>query len=109
MEPDPANHSLTKRDIVQHVSRKKILPRACKQQDITRVVQETLDCMAAALATGRRVELRNFGVFDIVTRKARVGRNPKNPGVDVPIPAQSIVKFRPGKDLKAAVAQLAPR
>ena len=52
------------------------------------------------------MELRNFGVFDVVTRKARVGRNPKNPTVTVQIPPKKTVRFRPGKELKRAVSQL---
>ena len=52
------------------------------------------------------MELRNFGVFDVVTRKARVGRNPKNPTVTVQIPPKKTVRFRPGKELKSAVSHL---
>ena len=47
---------------------------------------------------------RNFGVFKIETRKQRIGRNPKNPGVDIQIPERSVVKFRAGKELKELLA-----
>ena len=50
------------------------------------------------------MELRNFGVFKIETRKQRIGRNPKNPGVDIQIPERSVVKFRAGKELKELLA-----
>ena len=66
----------------------------------------TLDCISDALAEGHKVELRNFGVFDVVTRKARVGRNPKNPPVTVQIPPKKTVWFRPSEELKSAVSQL---
>ena len=66
----------------------------------------TLDCISDALAEGHTVELRNFGVFDVVTRKARVGRNPKNPTVTVQIPPKKTVWFRPSEELKIAVSHL---
>ena len=66
------------------------------------VVQKTLDQIAEALAKGRKVELRNFGVFDVKITKARVGRNPNQPEKDVPIPARATVKFKAGKEMKAA-------
>ena len=52
------------------------------------------------------MELRNFGVFDVVTRKARVGRNPKMPEVTVQIPAKAKVRFRAGKEMKVRVTRL---
>ena len=61
------------------------------------MVQLTLDSITDALASGRDVEIRNFGVFEVRLTKARVGRNPKDPGTDVPIPARATVKFKSGK------------
>jgi len=52
------------------------------------------------------VELRNFGVFEVKVRKARVGRNPNKPETDVPIPARSMVKFKSGKEMRAEVLKL---
>jgi nucleoid DNA-binding protein len=69
-------------------------------------VQKTLDYIAEALAKGNKVELRNFGVFEVKIRKARVGRNPKRPQKDVPIPARAIVKFKAGKEMRTAVLKL---
>ena len=76
------------------------------QQQVLDVVQRTLDSIATALAKGDKVELRNFGVFEVKIRKARVGRNPNAPATDVPIPARSVVKFKPGKEMRAAVLLL---
>ena len=76
------------------------------QQQVFGVVQKTLDYIAEELAKGNKVELRNFGVFQIRTRKARVGRNPNAPEANVPIPARSVVKFKAGKELRAAVLKL---
>ena len=69
-------------------------------------MQKTLDYIAEALAKGNKVELRNFGVFEVKIRKARVGRNPKRPQKDVPIPARAIVKFKAGKEMRTAVLKL---
>jgi len=54
------------------------------------------------------VELRNFGVFDVKIRKARVGRNPNRPEKDVPIPPRATVKFKAGKEMRAQVLKLTP-
>ena len=96
--------TLTKRDIVIHISEETGLI----QSQVFAVVQKTLDQIAEVLANGGKVELRNFGVFDVKIRKARVGRNPNKPETDVPIPARAMVKFKAGKEMKAAVLKLTP-
>jgi len=78
------------------------------QQQVLDIVQRTLDYIAETLAKGKKVELRNFGVFEVKVRKARMGRNPNHPGTDVPIPQRAIVKFRPGKEMREAVLRLSP-
>lgn len=62
--------------------------------------------MADEIAAGHTVELRDFGVFTVVIRKQRVGRNPKHPEKAVIIPAMAVAKFSTGKALKARVFQL---
>jgi len=79
-----------------------------RQQDVADVVQKTLDHISAALAKGDKVELRNFGVFEVKVRKARVGRNPNRPETDVPIPPRAVVKFKVGKEMRATVLKLTP-
>jgi len=83
------------------------------QQQVFDVVQRTLDGIAGALAKGSKVELRNFGVFEVKVRKARTGRNPNAPAIEVPIPPRSVVKFKAGKEMRTEVlklpAKLAPR
>ena len=61
-----------------------------------------------ALAKGEKVELRNFGIFEVRVRKARIGRNPGAPDTKVPIPARSAVRFKAGREMRLAVQQLAP-
>jgi|SRR5215472_12321239 len=96
--------TLTKRDLVVRISEETGLI----QQQVLDVVQKTLDYVAEALAKGEKVELRNFGVFEVKVRKARIGRNPNAPENDVPIPQRSVVKFKPGKEMRAEVLKLMP-
>src|SRR5262249_13583803 len=63
------------------------------------VVQELLEAVTAALVEGNRLEIRNFGVFEVKERESRIGRNPRT-GQEVPIPKKRVTSFRPGKALK---------
>ncbi len=96
--------TLTKRDLVVRISNETDLG----QQPVFDVIQKTLDYITEALARGDKVELRNFGVFEVKVRKARVGRNPNKPETDVPIPARSMVKFKAGKEMRVDVLKLSP-
>jgi nucleoid DNA-binding protein len=78
------------------------------QQQVLFVLQKALDYIAEALARRDKVELRNFGVFEVKVRKARIGRNPNAPDLDVPIPARSVVRFKAGKEMRAEVLRLPP-
>ena len=97
--------TLTKRDLVMRISEETGLIRS----QVFEVVQKTLNQITESLAKGDKVELRNFGVFDVKIRKARVGRNPQKPETDVPIPARSMVKFKAGKEMAAEVLKLTPK
>ena len=96
---------MTKRDLVVRIASETGLI----QEDVMAVVQKTLDHISAAVAGGRTVELRNFGVFEVKIRKARIGRNPNAPEADVPIPQRAVVKFKPGKEMREAVLRLTPK
>ena len=74
--------NLTKREIVLEIYRKTGFP----QKQIVDTVQQTLDIVQKALANGRNVELRNFGVLEVQVRKQRIGRNPNKPEAEVIIP-----------------------
>jgi nucleoid DNA-binding protein len=95
---------MTKRDLVINISEE----TGIVQQQVLQVVQRTLDHISNAVAKGITVELRNFGVFEVKVRKARVGRNPNRPELDVPIPRRAVVKFKPGKEMREAVLKLSP-
>jgi nucleoid DNA-binding protein len=93
---------MTKRDMVVKISEETGLI----QQDVYAVIQRSLDLIVEALTDGKNVELRNFGVFQLKERKQRIGRNPNKPEHVVPIPSCRIVKFKPGKVMKARVSGL---
>lgn len=95
---------MTKRDLVIRISNETGLI----QQDVLKVIRKTLDYISDAVKKGDKVELRNFGVFEVKVRKARIGRNPNSPEADVHIPPRSVVKFKPGKEMREAVMQISP-
>jgi len=80
--------------------------RTLSQLEVLAVIQKTLDHISKAVAQNQKVELRNFGVFEVKIRKARVGRNPHQPKIDVPIPQRAVVKFKAGKEMREAVLKL---
>ena len=64
------------------------------------IVEEVLEALTEALAAGRSVEFRGFGIMHVVERKAKVGRNPSNLAAGTfNIPARKAVKFKLGKVL----------
>ena len=86
---------MTKRDLVILVAKQ----LGVKQNEVSSIVQEMLDTITHSLVEGDRVEVRNFGVFEVKRRDARLGRNPRT-GEEVPIPEKRVASFRPGKALK---------
>lgn len=96
--------SMTKRDLVVKIAKETQI----KQYDVVRIVQMILDSIADETAVGNTVELRNFGVFKVITCKSRKARNPKRPDKEIIIPPRAVVKFRTGKKLKKRLGQLNP-
>jgi DNA-binding protein HU-beta/integration host factor subunit alpha len=93
---------MTKRDLVARISDETGLA----QVQVAKVVEKTFDNITASLSRGEGVELRNFGVFEVRHRKPRIGRNPGDPTKQYPIPARTVVKFKPGKEMKEIVMKL---
>ena len=89
---------MTKKDIVIKIAE----DTGLKQIDVKLVVQRTLDCITEALSKGTTVELRNFGIFKVKSRRPRIGRNPKT-GVTVPIPEKKVVSFKSGMVMRKKV------
>ena len=93
--------TITKKKLIQVISqRKRVHPN-----DVRNVIQSFLDVMTEFLSQGDRLEFRDFGVFEIVERRQKIGRNPKNAGVPIIIPARPAVKFTPGKKMKKLIEE----
>ena len=90
--------SVTKKDIVTKVSNETNLT----QVDVKNIVQKTFESITDSLEQGHTVELRNFGVFKVKTRKGRLARNPRT-GDEVEVPEKKVVVFKPGLFLKKNV------
>ena len=89
---------MTKKDIVIKIAEETSL----KQMDVKKIVQKVLDHIIEALVKGETVELRNFGIFKVKSRKSRVGRNPKT-GKNIRVAPKKLPFFKVGKELKAKV------
>lgn len=89
---------MIKLDIINHVAERTGVPKQKAEQ----VVDSLFNAMKDALAQGKRIELRGFGVFVVKARKSGIGRNPRT-GKEVPIPSGKTIRFKPGKDLQAKV------
>lgn len=89
---------MTKKDIVLRITDM----TGIKQVDVKKVVQKTFDVIVDSLVRSEKVELRNFGVFKIKERRARLGRNPRT-GESVPVPPRKIVVFKPGLEMKQKI------
>ncbi len=89
---------MTKKDIVLRITDL----TGIKQVDVKKIVQRTFDVVIESLVRSEKVELRNFGVFNIKERKARFGRNPRT-GESVPVPPRKVVVFKPGLEMKQRI------
>ncbi len=89
---------MTKKEIVLKISSETGL----KQLDVKKVVQQTLEIIIQALAKGETVELRNFGIFKVKSRRGRTARNPRT-GEQVPVPPRKVVAFKQGLFMKRDV------
>ena len=101
-EPAPKETSIvTKKEIVKKISEDIGLTQL-KTKDI---VQRTLDAIIDTLVTEGRIELRNFGVFEVKRRAPRKARNPRT-GAKVYVPSKNVVTFKPGKEMEEKVRKL---
>jgi len=89
----------TKREIAERVAQQTGLAQVAVKQ----VIQLVFDEVINELAAGNRLEFRDFGVFEVVTRKPRTGRNPRT-GEKVAVPPKRVVTFKMGKVMKEKVA-----
>ena len=89
---------MTKKEIVKTISDETGL----NQQQIKTIVQKTFDAIVSTLVEEGRIELRNFGVFQVRPRAARKARNPRT-GRQVEVPEKFVVTFKPGKIMEQKV------
>ena len=89
------NHTMTKAELVEEVTRATELPR----KESEAVVETIFESIIGALQTDDKIEIRGFGSFRTRQRRGRTGRNPKT-GAKVEVPAKKIPYFKPSKELK---------
>jgi integration host factor subunit beta len=92
---------VTKKEIVKQISD----DLGLTQLKTKEIVQKTFQAIIETLISERRIELRNFGVFEVKQRKARKARNPRT-GAKVDVPPKFVVTFKPGKEMEERVRQL---
>ena len=92
---------MTKKEIVRTISDEIGLTQLKTKE----IVQKTFDAIVEALVEERRIELRNFGVFEVKRRAPRKARNPRT-GTKVFVPEKFVVTFKPGKEMEERVRQL---
>ena len=92
---------MTKKEIVKTISE----DIGLTQLKTKEIVQKTFDAIVETLVEEKRIELRNFGVFEVKQRAARKARNPRT-GQRVDVPAKFVVTFKPGKEMEERVKQL---
>lgn len=93
-----SEHTTTKRDLAERIGNR----HGIGQVQTLAIIQEFLNEVANELVSGKRLEFRDFGVFETVKRKARTALNPKTLE-KVPVPERMVVKFKPGRMLKFQV------
>jgi integration host factor subunit beta len=92
---------VTKKEIVRTISEEIGLTQLKTKE----IVQKTFDAIVEALVEERRIELRNFGVFEVKRRAPRKARNPRT-GDKVFVPEKFVVTFKPGKEMEQRVREL---
>ena len=92
---------MTKKEIVKQISERIGLTQLKTKE----IVQQTFDAIVETLLEVGRIELRNFGVFEVKKRKARKARNPRT-GDRVDVPPKNVVTFKPGKEMEEKVRQM---
>ena len=93
--------TVTKREIAERIAAK----TGRTQVAVKQIIQLLFEEVVSELGSGSRLEFRDFGVFEVVQRKPRTGRNPRT-GQRVGVPAKCVVTFKMGKMMKDRVSGL---
>ena len=92
---------VTKKEIVKAISEEIGLTQLKTKE----IVQKTFDAIVETLVRDRRIELRNFGVFEVKKRAARKARNPRTSEA-VWVEEKYVVTFKPGKEMEERVRRI---
>ena len=82
--------------------RSELLQKLCNlypnifRRDIKKILETIFLEITEALRSGKNIEIRGFGMYKMVKRKARIGRNPKNSEL-VQIPEKKAIKWKISK------------
>ena len=93
--------TITKKDFIKQVANL----TSKDPKDLTPIIQAVFEAISDVMVDGNRLEIRNFGVFCVKKRKARIGCDPNNPKEKINIPATAVPMFKPGKLLKQRVKE----
>lgn len=94
--------TITKKELTDRIAE----ATQAKRTLVKTVIQQFFDAVIEELANGNRLEFRDFGVFEVRTRKRRMAQNPRTLE-RVPVPVKSTVKFKVGRRMKEAVQNVA--
>ncbi len=92
---------MTKKEMAQRIAEETGLP----QMQVKAIVQRVFDGIVETLVENGRIELRNFGIFEVKKRKPRQARNPRT-GEKVKVPGRMVVTFKPGREMQERVGSL---
>ncbi len=92
---------MTKTELIEAVTKKV----DARKKDVAPAVNAVFAEIQNALSRGEKCTFVGFGAFEVRERAARNGRNPRDPSKIIKIPAKKVPVFKPGKDLKGAVAK----
>jgi integration host factor subunit beta len=87
--------TIAKKELIERIAKK----TQCKNVTAKEIVQQFLDEISAELGKGNRLEFRDFGVFEVKERAARVAQNPKTLE-KIQVPARLKVKFKMGRIMR---------
>ncbi|WP_313334082.1 HU family DNA-binding protein [Comamonas sp.] len=90
--------TVNKSELIEHIADNAKLTKA----EAGRALHAVTAAITDTLRSGRSLQIMGFGTFEVVRRAGRPGRNPRT-GESVRIEESKAPKFRPGKELKAAV------
>lgn len=99
MEMQTKKKTMSKEKLIALISQEKEI----NPNDVRHVIQAFLDKTTDYLAEGYRLEFRDFGIFEVVERKQKIGRNPKKPEEKIVIPPRRVAKWTPGKKMRQQI------